>query len=167
MLDTLPNGLRGWAWWWGISFHIKITTSPWGRRSIICLYVSDLNCFGWVIIAVITKRKSWWWNIWHFGSSFHCNQDISSDQYYHVSSCLNGVVLNVSLGTGNCVRCDQGHLCSSCSFHFGCRYLEGVQILGNDDNKSKPDSGGNKDEIELRLYLLPFGAEPFVLSSAV
>jgi hypothetical protein len=42
-----------------------------------------------------------------------------------------------------------------------------VQIFGNDSNKSKFDSGGNQGEIEFWQCVLPFGAEPFVLSPAV
>jgi hypothetical protein len=42
-----------------------------------------------------------------------------------------------------------------------------VRIFGNDYNKSKPDSGGNYEEIESGQCLLPFSSEPFVFSSAV
>jgi hypothetical protein len=56
--------------------------------------------------------------------------------------------------------------------HFGrakyerCAIYQ-LQIFGNEDNKSKPDSGGNEEESEFGECSLPFSAEYLVFLPAV
>ena len=45
--------------------------------------------------------------------------------------------------------------------------FERFQIFGNNFNKSKFSSGGNKEQIEIRECLLSFGAESFVFQFAI
>jgi hypothetical protein len=48
-----------------------------------------------------------------------------------------------------------------------CRLVYPIQIFGDNYNESKPDSGGNEEEIEFGKCLLPFSPEPFVFSCVV
>jgi exopolysaccharide biosynthesis protein len=42
-----------------------------------------------------------------------------------------------------------------------------IHIFGNENNKSKLDSGGNQEQIQFGQCLLPFNLAPFVFSPAV